>query len=420
MFNNIFEYTEKLVSILKPQKLLYIAIDGVAPRAKMNQQRSRRFRAALEASTREEKESELLREWEAKGLKAPVRSKASGFDSNVITPGTKFMTNLSDVLELFINNNLQNNPQWKGLTVVFSDSSIPGEGEHKILEFIRVQRQQEHYNSNTHHCIYGADADLIMLSLITHEPHFYIIRESLNENIWKKCEMCGKNGHSRQDCLNFNKEEDGVGILDNVAFSLVKVHVVREYLEIEFKDIVKIPFERDFERFIDDFVFLCFFVGNDFLPHLPSLKIREGAIDALLYLYKKILPELDGYLTEGNGKINLRRTEILLEKLAKVENAVFETQLRFKSRDKPNREVKDDIYKDFKNIGKKEEINAEEIQILDDVFNDIEDIIQKHEGKGDNEEINADKKGKLNEEASENFKRVMKEHLRVSFILTVS
>jgi 5'-3' exoribonuclease 2 len=99
MFNNIFDYTDKLIKIIKPKKLLYFAVDGVAPRAKMNQQRSRRFRAAQEAMEKMSKEHELLDEWKSKGLEVPPSS-ARGFDSNVITPGTVFMQKLSKALQV--------------------------------------------------------------------------------------------------------------------------------------------------------------------------------------------------------------------------------------------------------------------------------------------------------------------------------
>jgi len=139
MFNNIFEYTDYIINLTKPKKLIYVAIDGVAPRAKMNHQRGRRFRAGLDSQQAELRKEELKKEFQAKGIELPKDNKVH-FDSNIITPGTEFMQKLSDNLKDYLARRLETDIYWQGLTIIFSDSSVPGEGEHKILEFIRTQR----------------------------------------------------------------------------------------------------------------------------------------------------------------------------------------------------------------------------------------------------------------------------------------
>ena len=102
------------------------------------------------------------------------------------------MHRLSIALKSFIVERGNIDPAWTNLSVIFSDAFVPGEGEHKILDFIRSQRAQPSYNPNTRHCIYGADADLIMLGLATHEPYFYILRECIMTPKDRKCFKCGK------------------------------------------------------------------------------------------------------------------------------------------------------------------------------------------------------------------------------------
>ncbi|XP_017883576.1 5'-3' exoribonuclease 2 homolog [Ceratina calcarata] len=339
MMEAIFECIDRLFRIVRPRKLLYMAIDGVAPRAKMNQQRSRRFRASKETSEKINEIKRIRSELTQKGASLPPeKAKEDHFDSNCITPGTPFMARLSKCLHYYIHERLNNDPGWRNIKVILSDANVPGEGEHKIMDFIRRQRAQPDHDPNTQHVLCGADADLIMLGLATHEPNFTIIREEFKPNKPKPCDICGQLGHEMKECTgsepNQREEENVFG--SECQFIFVRLNVLREYLERELQ-MPNLPFKYDFERVIDDWVFMCFFVGNDFLPHLPSLEIREGAIDRLVNLYKKTVYKTGGFLTDS-GDVNLDRVQMILSELGEVEDEIFkkrqQNELAFKQREK--------------------------------------------------------------------------------------
>ncbi|CUS09595.1 unnamed protein product [Tuber aestivum] len=335
----VFAYTERVVNMVRPRKLLMIAVDGVAPRAKMNQQRSRRFRSAQEAKEKEDETAQLIEQMEKRqGSKFgdDLKNKKI-WDSNAITPGTPFMDILAASLKYWIAKKLNDDPAWAKLKIVISDSTVPGEGEHKIMEFIRSQRLSPEYNPNTRHVIYGLDADLIMLGLGTHEPHFRVLREDVfaREARAKTCKICGQKGHRAEECTGKAKEKQGeFGEKDNASslkpFVWLHVSILREYLAVELQ-VSGQPFKFELERALDDWIFMCFFVGNDFLPHLPSLEIRENGIDTLIAVWRDNMPLMGGYVTK-DGTVDLGRVQYILDGLAKQEDQIFRNRKRVDDR----------------------------------------------------------------------------------------
>jgi 5'-3' exoribonuclease 2 len=345
MMLEIFKYTERVVNMVRPRKLLFIAVDGVAPRAKMNQQRSRRFRSAQESAIKVAATERIIDELKAQGKQIDDSLKPKrDWDSNAITPGTEFMDILAASIRYWIVYKLNTDPGWANLNCIVSDASVPGEGEHKIMEFIRSQRANPAHDPNTRHVMYGLDADLIMLGLATHEIHFSVLREDVffQEGNSKACRICGQEGHFAAQCTGISlqspcsfkvltstgKGKEKSGEFDEKAapkppkpFIWLHVDVLREYLEAELF-VPGMPFTFDLERAIDDWVFMFFFVGNDFLPHLPSLDIRENAIDTLISIWKTCLGKMGGYVT-CDGSVNLARAEIILEALGKREDTIF-------------------------------------------------------------------------------------------------
>ena len=347
MMLEIFKYTERVVNMVRPRKLLMIAVDGVAPRAKMNQQRSRRFRSAQEAKEKDEDNAEFLKMLKAKakgkGVNGAVEDQMNKktWDSNAITPGTPFMDILAMSLRYWIAYKLNTDPSWAKLKIIISDATVPGEGEHKIMEFIRSQRSSPEHDPNTRHVIYGLDADLIMLGLATHEPHFRVLREDVfaQDSKARTCRICGQKGHKPEECRGETKKKDGEFDEKDAAaplkpFIWLHVSVLREYLEAEMY-VPDQPFAFDLERALDDWVFMCFFVGNDFLPHLPSLDIREAGIDTLIAIWRDNIPVMGGYLTK-DGHVDLSKAQIILNGLAKQEDAIFRRRRQTEERREAN------------------------------------------------------------------------------------
>lgn len=410
MFQLVFAYIDRIFSLIQPKQVLFLAIDGVAPRAKMNQQRQRRFKAALEAEENELEYEELRREFARDGKEIPLPK--SKFDSNIITPGTPFMHALADALKWYIQsrfNTLFKN--YPNLKVFLSDANNPGEGEHKIMDFIRSQRASEGYNPNMRHCLYGADADLIMLGLATHEPYFHILREIVPPPTGPRCRFCS-GPHDQNDCPKLGKKETDEEAQarveaekakedsekeakkkklkdDNIAagggscpdsilaivckqMTLIRINVLREYLAVEFSaEKLKLPLpdpnndpntglppiekeisklestslsnsERkgptySLDRIVDDFVFMCFFIGNDFLPHLPSLSIHKGSIDQMITLYTTIIHSLPDYL-QCAGHVNFQSTSQFVAYLGDIEDEVFKNEARRQHRMEQQRE----------------------------------------------------------------------------------
>lgn len=218
------------------------------------------------------------------------------------------MAKLTRQLKYFINKKVSEDGDWQGVDIILSGHEVPGEGEHKIMEYIRLAKAQPDYNPNIRHCLYGLDADLIMLGLLSHDPHFCLLREEVT---------FGRQAQKK------SKE------LEHQNFYLMHLCIVREYLELEFqevKDPAIMSFTFDMERIIDDFILMAFFVGNDFLPNLPNLHINEGALAVMFKVYKSVLPKAGGYINES-GVINLDRLAILIDELSDVEYRFFESDV---------------------------------------------------------------------------------------------
>jgi 5'-3' exoribonuclease 1 len=218
IFKSITDHVNLLLSKCKPSILLFIAVDGVACLAKQSQQRKRRYLSALR--------SNMINEYKRRN-----NIKYTQWDSNCITPGTEFMIKLDKYLTNFYKDDI---------SVIFSGHNDEGEGEHKIIKYIKTNILEDNID-----VIYGLDADLIFLSLSCERSNIYLMREM------------------------------PIGL---------------EYLNIDELSLCvsKYLYDSEDKRYMYDYIFICFLLGNDFLPGLSFLKLKNDALTIICDIYKKL------------------------------------------------------------------------------------------------------------------------------------
>ena len=299
LINRVLDQIQQLVSFVSPSELVYIAFDGVAPFAKMSQQRTRRFKSSFAAEKKM-------------------------WNTTAITPGTLFMKKLCDaVYDKFPQtpSNSVGGVQW-----IVSCSDKPGEGEHKLYQHIR-----EHPDGNVNIGVYGLDSDLIMLSILhqTYCNGIFVFREapefakSLSQFDIRP--FLPKDTTNKQPLLFIDIVELSVSIFETMTDSQGTLIIDPQ------TDLSNIVYKMR----IYDYIFICFLLGNDFLPHFPALNIRTHGIQILLDSYKMIIGK-----DETMSIIDCHTMTIRWENVVALLSEIAKNESKYISREINERETK--------------------------------------------------------------------------------
>ena len=312
MITKILSDITKLIEYSGVKKLVYIAIDGIAPKGKMKQQRQRRFKSALERKY----------------------SSDNSWNTNAISPGTYFMSKLNISLKAFI--------KTLKIKIILSDSDERGEGEHKILHYIKSN------NLSNKICIYGLDADLIMLSLVSRKNNIVLLRERTEYNIEKT-------------------ENEYIYL----KIDPLKDHIIQS-LDID---------QANKEQIINDYIFICFLLGNDFMNHIPSLNLRYGGHDLLLRIYSDLQKRYQGYFQLIDHKQgDLLHMTFFKEFIQEISLKEKETMRKiFSIRERQSKKIHNEYYNDFQMFRKQVKDNLS----LEDIYKFQSETYDKdHPGDG--------------------------------------
>ena len=270
------------INLIKPSNKVLIAFDGVAPVAKLEQQRNRRYKSwFINNYINNSSDKKLNESW----------------NSSAITPGTKFMNNLYTEIVSYFNYKCNN------IDIIISGTNDYGEGEHKIFKYIRKNKD---YHSDTNTIIYGLDADLIMLTLI---------HTKISDNLYL-----------------FRETPHFISTINNNL--IPNEHYVMDIYELNEKINLEMTNQKG-KNCIYDYIFLCFFLGNDFMPHFPALNIRTNGIQILLETYFQLFGSTKEVIVDEK-KIYWKNLKKLIYTLSKNEEeyGIEEMKIRAKMANK--------------------------------------------------------------------------------------
>ena len=272
LLQRICESIDACIAIMRPTNSVFIAFDGVAPVAKLNQQRERRYKSwylgEMESQRRRDHNKIVQKKKGQKG--GHVEPPKPAWNTSSITPGTKFMNALHDKLCEYYDttNPSELNARYNlsgGAGIIVSSSKEPGEGEHKLFEYIR-EHAAEHTDKNT--IIYGLDADLIMLCM----SHLHISRGIY---LYRETPEFVKS-------INVSLDEKERYFMDIPEFSdAIAQHLIGDARPPHCMKPCLLS-----EGKVMDYIFMCFMLGNDFMPHFPALNIRTTGIATLMEAYR--------------------------------------------------------------------------------------------------------------------------------------
>ena len=283
--------------VVTPQRVckLFIAIDGVPPRAKMVQQRQRRFHSIC----RKQKTATIDARY---GDQYDNSKQNTCIDTNMITPGTVFM----EKLRVAIRQHIDTHDIFRDMEVIFNDWSNPGEGEHKIFEHLAAHPPAP----DTKTIVYGLDGDLIMLSLASRVHNIFLIREAYEYG-------------------QYSFEHEGYPYLF-LDVDCLKSSLVIETARKRIGTTAHMP-DNHLLRFIDDYVVLMMLLGNDFMPKVHWISIKNNGHEILLSQYFQVqngISQVDmetdvGWLfNRTTGQINLGFLQEIFARLARQEDSL--------------------------------------------------------------------------------------------------